>query len=90
LEYLRTHVKGCSNARKCLKRLRTQLPREPKVSNFKITCCVDEYVCRFQISVHDSLLMHVLECARYLMNILPYFLLWKAHIFLYSFLDHKL
>jgi hypothetical protein len=50
---------------------------------------VDENIGRLQISVHDSLQVHVLEGACYLATVLPDLLFREAHILLNSFLDNE-
>ena len=77
LKHLRTHIQRSTDPTKSFEGLGTELPTETQISHFKIPLLVYKYVCRFQITMHNSLLMHVFECTSYLMDVLPTLLLWK-------------
>ena len=48
---------------------------------------VNENICRLQITMHYTLLVHVLQGTRYLMYVFPDLLLGEGDIFLDGFLD---
>lgn len=51
---------------------------------------VNEYVCRLQITMHYTFLVHVLQSTSYLMYVFPDLFLGERDVFLDSFLDNQL
>lgn len=51
---------------------------------------VNEYVCRLQITMHYTFLVHVLQSTSYLMYVFPDLFLGERDVFLDSFLDDQL
>jgi hypothetical protein len=51
---------------------------------------VNEYVCRLQITMHYTFLVHVLQRTRYLVYVFPDLFLGERDIFLDSLLDDQL
>ena len=51
---------------------------------------INEYVCRLQITMHYTFLVHVLQRTRYLMNVFPDFFLGERDIFLDGLFDDQL
>lgn len=51
---------------------------------------VNEDVCRLQIAMHYTFLMHVLQSTSYLMYVFPDLLLGERDIFLDGLLDYQL
>ena len=84
------HVERCSNSWKSLECLRAQLSTQSKISNFKITFIINEDVCRFKVTMHNPFLVHVLQCACYLVNVFPYLLLWKWNLVFLRTFHYKL
>ena len=51
---------------------------------------INEYVCRLQITMHYTFLVHVLQSTRYLVYVFPDLLLGERDIFLNGLLDDQL
>lgn len=58
------------------------MPTESKVTNFDIVVLVEEYVLKFEISMHNMPFMHVGEGIDNLLEYRCYFFIWEMFLFL--------
>lgn len=70
--------------------MRAELSTEAQVTHFQVAVIVNKDVGWLQISMHDSLLVHVLESSSYLMDVLYDSFLLKVDFVLHCLLDHQL
>lgn len=63
---------------------------QAQIANLQVSIIIDEDVSWFQVTVHDSLAVHVLECTRHLVNKSPNLLLGKADFVFHCSLEDEL
>ena len=69
--------------------MRAKLPAESQITYLQITVIINENVRGLQITMHDSLLVHVLKSTSYLADVIDNFFLLKIYVFFHSFFYHK-
>lgn len=69
--------------------MRTKLSTQTQISDFEITLAIYEYIGWFEISVHDSLFVHVFESTGYLVDVVPNLALFKVNVLLYCLLNQQ-
>ena len=62
---------------------------QAQISDLEVIITVDEDICRLQIPMHNSLLVHVLERASHLVDVLPDALLGELDIFFDGAFEHE-
>lgn len=69
--------------------MRAQLSAQAEVTYLQVGVVVYKDVCRLQVAMHDSLLVHVLECPSDLTDVFHDSLLWEVDVLLHGLLDDK-
>jgi hypothetical protein len=90
LKNLRAHIQWSTDPGKCFKCLAAELSTQTQISDFQISAAIDENVSWLQISMHNSLLMHVRQGPSDLRNEIPNLAFRERYVFFDSFFYQQL
>jgi hypothetical protein len=89
IDALRRHVVGSAHQAERHARALAEEATQAEVAKLDGALGRDEHIGRLQVAMHDTAAVHVLQCARYLQEILPYGLLGYEAILFLEVLDEQ-
>jgi hypothetical protein len=90
LKNLWAHIQGCADPGKGFECLAAQLSAQAQIPDFQISAAIDENVGWLQISMHNSLLVHVRQRPSDLRNEIPNLAFREWDVFLDSLFYQQL